>query len=254
MHSLLILSAIITILLPPGMNILLFLAAWFLHSRHSWAAGTIFLFSIVSLWVLSAPAGTAMLINPLESRFPRKNPPDLPAADAIVVLGGYLRAQTDPDMPTEFNEHADRLWVGAELYHCGKAPFVILTGGDSHITSEARQAARLMHMLGVPGDALQLDPDSRNTRENGLFSQRILKADHARHILLVTSAYHMQRAKGVFEKLGFAVTPVPCDYTDKGQDENWPIKIMPHPHALEETSLALHEYVGLVAYKMRGWT
>ena len=53
---------------------------------------------------------------------------------------------------------------------------------------------------------------SRNTYENALLSARLSGVDNRQPWLLLTSAFHMPRAMGVFSQTGWNVTPWPVDY------------------------------------------
>ena len=66
--------------------------------------------------------------------------------------------------------------------------------------------------LGVPESVIVVEEHSRTTYENALHTKAMLGSAR---ILLVTAAYHMPRAVGLFEKQGFTVTPVTCGYESK---------------------------------------
>ena len=75
-----------------------------------------------------------------------------------------------------------------------------------------------------------------------------------RRLLLVTSANHMRRAVALFQKQGFEVTPVPCNFLTN-------VSTAPSPQALcvpswggfEKIAVWLHEEVGWLEYRRRGW-
>ena len=77
----------------------------------------------------------------------------------------------------------------------------------------------------------------------------------AERVLLVTSALHMPRSVATFRTVGIEVTPAPTDFKvvrDPGgsRAKRW----LPNAEALHESTLAIHEYVGQLAYWLRGWT
>jgi uncharacterized SAM-binding protein YcdF (DUF218 family) len=107
-----------------------------------------------------------------------------------------------------------------------------------------------------------LEPKAVNTYENGIFSQEILREAGAREVLLVTSAMHMPRAVGVFEKLGLTVVPAPTDFnvTENDWRALWRqplpgalLNLVPDANNAYVTQRALKEYLGILVYGLRGW-
>jgi uncharacterized SAM-binding protein YcdF (DUF218 family) len=106
-------------------------------------------------------------------------------ADAIVVLGGG-----SGERPTR----------AAELFQSGAAPRIIVSGAG-----DAEDGRRILERKGVPATAIQLEPNSKSTRQNAQFSIPLLRAMSARapagarRVILVTSWYHSRRALHTFE-------------------------------------------------------
>ena len=55
----------------------------------------------------------------------------------------------------------------------------------------------------LPESRLVLEDKSRNTIENAVFTRRLVDPKPGERWLLVTSAWHMPRAMGVFRQAGF---------------------------------------------------
>ena len=74
-------------------------------------------------------------------------------------------------------------------------------------------------------------------------------------ILLVTSAFHMQRAQRLFERQGMQVLPFPVDFQARGRWAGplWrdPTQWFPSARALDDNSRALRELIGRLLY--RSW-
>jgi uncharacterized SAM-binding protein YcdF (DUF218 family) len=112
--------------------------------------------------------------------------------DAIVVLGCRVSEGGRPSPAL-----ARRAHHAASLFHEGRAPRVVLTGGvGDHAPSEARVAAGVLLERGVPESALVLEERSTSTRENARFARAL--ATEARRVLLVTDGFHALRATRVF--------------------------------------------------------
>lgn len=193
-------------------------------------------------------------------------PAELPSAPALVVLGGATQSASYPRPGVEVNGAGDRLIYAAWLYKQGKAPRLLLSGGGIDWLSEgsapAEDMAVLLEGMGVPRQAMWLESASRNTYENAANSRAILSPLGIRRILLVTSALHMPRAVGLFERQGFEVIPAPTDFlvtqaaygaAQEGRLANALINLLPSAENLALTSRALKEYFGILVYQLRGW-
>jgi uncharacterized SAM-binding protein YcdF (DUF218 family) len=196
-----------------------------------------------------------MLIEPLENRFPpwdaARGPPD-----GIVVLGGaidpeFAAARGAPDL----NEAAERITVVAELARKYPSARILYSGGNGRLafgsSAEAQFAGALIESFGVPESRLILEDRSRNTAENAIFSLQLAMPKPAERWLLVTSAYHMPRAMGVFRKAGFAVEAYPVDYRTRGAADLL-IPFDDVASGLRRTDTAAREWIGLMAYWLTG--
>lgn len=195
------------------------------------------------------------LIHGLESDYPAKPLTSIPEADVIVVLGGGLGLPHPPRTHTHLGSGADRLLYALQLYRAGKAPRILLTGGNVFpqpgLRSEAYYARELLGLWGVPGSAIVMETQSRNTIQNAEYSARILDDRGWSNVLLVTSATHMHRAVLAFRHAGVAVLPAPTDFL--AVDANRPAVLgwIPSAGALSGTTHALHEHIGRLWYRLR---
>ena len=119
---------------------------------------------------------------------------------------------------------------------------------DGH--SEAEATRDLLLELGVAPGRIELETHSRNTYENARFAAEIAHPRPGETWLLATSAFHMPRAMGCFRAAGFPVIAFPSDYRYVG---------LTFPRldlfdGLSELKYALHEYTGLIAYRLSGKT
>lgn len=248
---------ILTLLLyPPNVGLLLLVIAVVMAlAHHRRIAIGLTLVGLVWVLVWSLPATTLYFGGRLESRYPYQLAETLPRADAIVVLGGNTQSNR-ANWFEAYNKATatDRLDRAAEIYFAGRAARVLLSGSALEgKTSEARIMARTMRQKGVPDTALLLENEGRNTHENALRTQQMLK-DHQLHtVLLVTSALHMPRAMASFNAQGIqsvaaGLAPqitVPEDYAI----DLW----VPHLRSLEGSRAIIKEYLGMLAYWIRGW-
>lgn len=236
----------IALMSPLGTALLLTLLGMLLarygRPRAAWFS-VVLGFAWLALW--SLPPASNWLVSQVEQEFPFQPLSGLPSAPAMVVLGGGIHPSRSAVTPPNLESSADRVWYAAQLYHAGKAPLMVLSGGSDPITSvgtEADAMRELLMDLGVPDSALLLEGKSRTTRENAIYSAELLRSRGIRRVLLVTSALHMHRAKKLFEQQGIEVDPAPTDHEARPLS-SWQL-VLPDAGALEGSGHAIKELVG----------
>ena len=208
---------------------------------------------LIALCGLS-PLGNALIL-PLEQRFPAWDASHGPP-DGIVVLGGVILPGVSQERGAiSFNDAAARITATAELARRYPNARIIFSSGHvfADEPAEAGLAVQELVALGVAADRITAEEQSRNTVENAVFSRLIAQQKPGERWLLVTSAYHMPRAMGVFRAAGFPVEAYPVDWRTRGPDD----VVQPFPSiadGLHQTDTAVHEWVGLVVYRLTGWT
>jgi uncharacterized SAM-binding protein YcdF (DUF218 family) len=216
----------------------------------------------VTAFVLLAIAGLSpfgnWLIAPLEDRFP---PWDAAhgAPDGIIVLGGAIspelsKARGAPDL----NESAERITAVTALARIYPSARIVYSGGNGRLVRrgavEAEVAGELLASLGVARSRITIEGKSRNTIENAVFSKELVAPKPGERWLLITSAYHMPRSIGIFRRVGFAVEAYPVDWRTGGDDEDSLFPFDTVSAGLRRTDTALREWIGLVAYRLSGYT
>jgi len=256
----LILSKVIPPLIYPlGLACLLCLiSAYFALRSKPRLAALASILAFLLLYLFSTSALSLRLIHPLEARFPVIEP--YPQVAALVLLGGATVPATPPRHYPETNQFGDRLIHTARLWHQNVAPKLITTGGkiswirDYSSTEAADYATLLRQVFKVDSSAILMASQSRNTYEDALGVAAICEREHIpKEILLVTSAFHMPRAVGVFRKMGFIVHPAPTDFIADTFRPFKFIQLLPSEGCLQISALAIHEYLGLLAYRFKGW-
>ena len=212
--------------------------------------GIIFVVSVfLWLWIWSTPLASYLLQYEMESTYPPLSIDAVPNADATVVLGGAVRPPSVGFPYANLAPAADRVWHAARLYRAGKARWVVLSGGaDLSLAqeSEAKAMAGFIEDLGVPSSALILEEQSRTTSQNASMTAKLLKDRNVHHILLVTSALHMERAKRLFEKQGLQVEAIATDHEATVMPVG-ALAYLPDAEALSNSAIAMKELAGRVA-------
>lgn len=200
------------------------------------------------------------LVMPLEQRFPQIEAGKLPAgvAGAIVLGGGEDMRGGGTAHALGVNEAGERFTEAARLAKAHPELRLVFTGGVGRLFGDRFDSvvdlvAGYWSDMGIARDRMAFEGKSRNTRENAEFTKPVLGDAAGRRWLLVTSAYHMPRAMGVFRRAGYDVIAYPVDYRTAAPDDlmRWFGSV---PDGLERLDLAVKEWIGLMAYRSAGYT
>lgn len=236
--------AVTTLLLPPGGPIVLVLLGVMTLRRYPRAGRALALVGVVVLWLCSLPVVATVLAAALGGG----QSVDLAAAkraDAIVILGGGVRAQAvEYGGDTLGRLTLERVRYGAFLARQTGLP-VMVTGGapDVDVRAEAdlmREA--LEREYGIP--VRWADARARNTRENAENTAAILAAHGKRRVVLVVHAFDVRRAKKRFEVAGLHVVAAPTQVPR--WDEPEMLDFLPDATALWMVHFASYELMALV--------
>ncbi|MFD2717592.1 YdcF family protein [Hymenobacter monticola] len=217
-------------------------------------------------WLVAAAALALLATNPaltnealLAWELPAVPLAALPArADAAVLLTGITQVNKSPHDRAYLGAGADRLTHALWLYRARRVRRIIVSGGSGAVLAkahtEASDLATLLRLAGVPNSDIIVEDSSRNTRENALFTKRLLaRYPGVDTLVLVTSAFHERRALGCFRKVGLQPLAFPAGY--RSTDRSWSpgYWLVPNASALENLSLLIHETTGWLVYRLRGW-
>lgn len=235
-----------------------------LRRRPRWVLG-LGLAALLLLWLGGNRLLSMALVRSLEWQY--LPPIETPRAGAIVVLGGGEEPQSWPQPLASVNDAGDRLVYAAWLYQQGAAPRVVVSGGIVGVDGPAVQPGAeamsdLLQIMGVPEDAILIEGSSRNTYENAVETKKLIEAEGIERILLVTSAMHMPRSSAIFARQGFDFIAAPTDFNVTQAEWEYYLtldpsiqifNLFPNAGSLDFTVRALHEYVGIAVYRLRGW-
>ncbi len=210
--------------------------------------------SVAALAIVGFTPFSALLVRPLEDRFPR---PDLATAPTgIIVLGGAVdEGVTRRRGLPALNEAAERMTEAVALARRFPQARIAFTGGSGRLsaleTTEADVARAFFLAQGLPEERLTFENRSRDTWENAVFTRDLLRPKPGETWVLVTSAMHMPRSVGIFRKVGFPVVAYPVDYrTGGGPGDFFGLRRM--GATINDADQASHEYLGLLAYWIAG--
>lgn len=244
-------NALAALLLPPMSLLLLALFGAWLARRFRRVGLGIIVIAAVLLVGLSTSAGSRLLVAPLEQRSLPVADPKASGAQAIVVLGGGRRyfAPEDGQQHQPSEATLVRLRHAARLHRLTKLPLLVSGGApDGHGESEAEVMARsLKEDFGVP--VRWIESTSDNTAQNALHASLMLEKAGISRILLVTDALHMPRSERSFAQAGFSVVPAPTGFLSTRPLDA--ASFIPSAFFLRNSHYALHEWIGLLWYRLR---
>ena len=213
-------------------------------------------FSLAAIVIGSlSPLGN-MLLTPLEQRFPDGQYPT-ENIDGIIVLGGSYDTESHSYLSTiVLKEDTEPLAVMVDLARRYPKAKIIFSGGSEDPkdnVSEAKVVKGYFISFGIAPDRILTEGRSQTTAENARFTAELLHPAPSSRWLLVTSGYHMPRAVGAFRKAGFDVIAFPAGLRTHGWRNLW----RPESSAadnLRRIDIGVHEWVGLVDYKLKGYS
>ncbi len=240
--------------LPPGLfvTILVIWAIILIRKKKTGIAVLMLVFSGF-IYALSITPVADKLILPLENSYSRLDVKNITNHDIYAVLGGGIH-DNSPDIEGEGSPSGDalqRLVYVFRLYRFQPLPVIVSSGkGFKCQKPEAPVMKRYLVQMGIPEKDIYMDTTSRNTYENAVEIKKLCEKLACKRVILITSAYHMKRAVYSFRHAGLTnVVPAPADYKTSRTCYNF-INYMPDMEALLNTYRALHEYIGMLYYKI----
>ncbi len=209
--------------------------------------------TIAALYLLSTPVVSKYLFSLIEGPALRVDPMTLPNADAIVVLSGMIvGVPSTKGIVYEWSD-PDRFFGGVELFKLSKAPKLIFTGGklpwNSQTETEGAILKQVAESMGIPASQILLTGEVINTEAEAKAVRKLLPEPNS-SVLLVTSAFHMERSVRLFESQRLKVIPFPVDFHVEIRNTT-PMDFLPAADALALTSLALREQIGRTFYRLK---
>ncbi len=212
--------------------------------------------TIIFLFVFSNGVVSDCLWRFLEYPWKRLDYSLVDYSDGIVVLSGGGITPVGKTKINEWND-PDRFLAGINLYKANKATKIIFTGGVSPMNSNPPEGDLYLSeaiSLGVPEKDLLTTKPVFNTLQEAKAIKELLNMEFStsqKNIILVTSAFHMKRAKRVFEREGIKVQPYPVDFKSRNSilsSLGNPLKWVPNAVHLNSNSKAIREIMGRIIY------
>lgn len=226
--------------------LIIYLLIFALWKKKRWPIYT----AIAFIYLFSTPVFVIPFFKWVEGAEPRPLSKNIPNADAIVVLSGMINnVKSTNGVYPEWGD-PDRFFGGIELYKAGKAPKIIFTGGkmpwDTTSLTEGEILKQYALAQGVSDSAILLSIDVQNTADEAKAISNLIGKDKI--IILVTSAYHMQRSQRLFEKQGFQVIPYKVDWKVDKMNAYTVMDFLPDADTYRLFNTGFREIIGRAVY------
>lgn len=174
-----------------------------------------------------------------------------------IVLGGMSVYDQEMDR-AQFFRGVDRLVQTVELYRLKKIKKIIFTGGSGRVfqpeMKEGRYLKRYLLYMGIPESDFIIESESNNTRENAVLTKKMIDEQNIKgDFLLITSAFHMRRSIGCFNKAGLAVVPYSTDRYAGPSKFDLDYLLLPTASCMNDWTNLIHEWIGYMVYKLKGY-
>ncbi len=182
------------------------------------------------------------------------------SSDGIVVLSSRRHLPPGNTNIIEWYD-PDRFFAGIDLYKANKSNRLIFTGGINPLVSDLPPEGNIYIKeaieMGIPKEDLFTTYPVTNTLQEAKAIKKLLNNEifsNKKKIILVTSAFHMKRAKKIFEREGISVLPYPVDFKSNKSflySLKNPLNWVPSSYSFYNSSTAIREIIGRIVY--RAW-
>jgi uncharacterized SAM-binding protein YcdF (DUF218 family) len=176
-----------------------------------------------------------------------------------IVLTGTTISKPYPDDRVYFNKGADRVTHTVQLYKLGRIKKILISGGSGRILGEdepeANKYKKAMQLMGVDTLDILIENETRNTYESAVAVKPMLDSMKlkASDCILITSAFHLRRARACYRKAGFELDYFATDFYSHERGYHPVSLLVPNIDALVIWHKLFKEWLGFTAYKMAGY-
>ncbi|VVD84836.1 YdcF family protein [Pandoraea iniqua] len=254
----LIRNLFVSLFLPPANVLVLALLAFACWRRWPRLGRTLSVVAVLAFWLQAMPWVASRVSHGLNVGVPidvkaldaARQSPEAAAKlpQAVVILGGGTSLGGPefgrPDGADVSEMTLGRVRYGAFLARRAQLPVLVSGGAPSgYPIAEGRLMAQVLSdEFGVP--VRWTEAQSLNTAQNATFSARMLANAGVTRVYLVTSAWHMRRARDQFVRAGLTVVPAPC-CNERALDPDAIPGWWPTLDGMRATRVALREWMAI---------
>ncbi|MDD5393389.1 MAG: ElyC/SanA/YdcF family protein [Thiothrix sp.] len=241
-------------IMPLSLCVLLLLAGllllWF--SRRQRTGKVLATAGFVLLLAMGYGWGFSPMLKTLEREYtPVLDASTLVGVKWVVVLGGGTSSDAALPLSARLGEGSlARLVEGVRLYRQIPGATLLVSGGRVFGSGSDAEAMReLAVSLGVNAADIRVDTQSPDTETQAKIIREMVGGDK---VLLVTSASHMPRSVGLFQRAGVNVVPAPTHYLEQSNAAFSPTDVFPDSDGMQKAQRVVYEYLGILWARLRG--
>ncbi|MDI1234822.1 MAG: YdcF family protein [bacterium] len=172
-----------------------------------------------------------------------------------IVLGGFSTRHLNTGQ-TVFFESSDRFLQALKLYNQGKIKRILISSGSASVMNQSVKEADAVRdyllSIHVPDSVIIVENRSRNTSENAKYSLAILDSMEIKSgILIISSAWHLPRAKLCFNKRDSIAYFATNYYSKPIRDYSPDNLLVPSAEALAKSEYLIKEWFGYLVYWLK---
>lgn len=227
--------------------------------KRRWRTGAAAGAMVFLMFLVGSTGFSGWLLGGLEQRHLIKSLDDIPAADAVMLLGGSVEPSRLDAFGLGITPDGERAIMALELMRLGKGKVLVVGGAYADLPNSERRVEADLTQKWFAAWKLPEAPvislgACENTHDEAQKVAKLCKERGWKQVVLVTSAYHLPRALACFRTEGVPVTGVPCDFKTSLSLEGPPgYTLVPRVQGFLKVSLYVREQVGWLVYRSRGW-
>ena len=178
--------------------------------------------------------------------------------DVGIVLGGMVAYNQDLGRIV-FKRGSDRIMQAVKLYKLGKIRKILISGDTGKLIEdgldEAKRLRAYLISIGLESEDIIVETKSKNTHENAEFTVKLLRKKYPEYkrFLLITSAFHMRRAKACFKAEGLEVDHFTTDHFTGKRWFSVDRVLIPNIEVLTAWHVLTKEWTGYCVYGIMGY-
>ena len=233
----------------------LLLAVYIIRKPSHKLLGILLILLALSMYITSIPMFAVSINNVIDHTYQHQTPPKGANAAVIVLAGGWSKDENGIPFQPSIST-MERLYAAVKLSkELPSCKFLIMSGGYDIYSDPTVSVASIMQDAAKTMDChaqIILEDKSRNTDENLKYSAEIIKQLGVKHVVIVTSNSHMERA------MNFAQQYIPDDikiyaYPSGGYLPKMEMTLeafLPDVGALSISRSAIKELIGNIVAKL----
>lgn len=231
------------------------LLLWAVFTKNILSKKRVLISAVIVFFVFSNQLVFNLFMHPWET--PAVSQKQMPKYEVGIVLGGLAWYDFQLNR-IQFIGSADRVFQAVELYKKGFIKKIFISGGSGSVKHpemiESKFVKDYFVSIGIPEQDILIEYNSQNTHQNAVETKKVLDSLKINgKKLLITSGFHLPRAKKCFDKAGLICDAYSTDRYTGDLNFTFESLLIPDARVLNQWNVLIHEWIGYATYKMMGY-